>query len=128
MIGILVGVSMPFYSQIINKNNLQLSATLTATSLRGAQLRSQSGVNDSKWGVYIENTGITVFQGDSYSTRDVQYDEATEFTGIITASGLTEVVYTQVEGLPESVGILVLSSPEEGDLNMVVNAKGMIDY
>lgn len=128
LFGILLGISMPFFAQILNRNSLHLASHAVASSLRRAQLYSQSGSFDSRWGVYITTDNVILFQGDSYALRVPDYDEVFGFTGDLTLSGTTEYTFYKVTGLPVTTGTTTLSSADEGDYNIILNSKGMVEY
>ena len=70
--------------------------------LRSAQMNAMNQVRDANSGVKITANDITVYSGNSYATRDAQYDEVVVFDSPLSITGDDEVVFTQTSGLPDS--------------------------
>ena len=94
----LVSVGLNFYK------NQQLEANTQAIiqTLRRAQSKAMSVESDSSFGVYFDNVNkkYVLFKGDSYSPGD-PYNEEFDLPAIITLSGLSEVVFLKLEGIPK---------------------------
>ena len=128
IIGILAGVSFPFYHAAVSNNDLSIATTTLAQSMRRAQAFSYAGEQDSAWGVKIEPGEIIVFAGDSYVARDTDYDQTTSINDNLTTSGLTEVVYSKTYALPQTTGTTTFESPVGAQKQVSINIKGMITY
>jgi len=93
----IVSVSLSFYKS----QQLEVYTEGILQTLRRAQAKATSGEFDSSFGVYFTNENYTLFKGDSYSTRDAQYDEVFDLPQIITVSGLSEIVFLKLTGIPQ---------------------------
>jgi len=128
IIGILAGVSFPFYNAILAKNNLAVASSSLAQSYRRAQALSQAVEQDANWGVKIQTGAITVFTGTDYTSRDTAYDEDLNISDSLIITGLNEVVFTKLYGLPETTGTTTLETPTGEQNTVTINVKGMILY
>ena len=125
---LLAGLSVPIYRSFYTKNDLNLSSETLVHALRRAQSESQGVLNDSSRGVYIESGNIRLFSGSSYATRDVNLDENFEIPQNIQLSGLNEVVFDKVSGLPQATGEFILTSVNNEVSTTTINSMGTIFY
>lgn len=125
---LIVGMVAPAYVQIQNRNDIDTTGSVLVQSYRKAQLQSQSLYGDSAWGVYVATGSILIYKGSSYASRDVTQDENTSIPSPITISGLREVVFAKVSGLPSSVGTTTFTSTNNETRSVYINQKGMLDY
>ena len=95
-----IPVGLDFYrSQQLNSHTQGIIQTL-----RRAQLKEMSIEDDSNFGVYLTNDNYILFKGSSFNEpRDTQFDEIFDLPGIITVSGISEIVFSKFEGIPESL-------------------------
>jgi prepilin-type N-terminal cleavage/methylation domain-containing protein len=127
-ITIIAGMSIPAYNSFQIKNDLDTAATSLATSLRRAQVLAQSGSGDSMWGVYTATGSILIYKGSSYVARDTSKDETTTISPAIIISGLKEVSFGKMWGLPTTIGTTTLTSLSNDIRAITINQKGMVDY
>lgn len=128
LIGILVGVSVPAYYTLFYKNDLDVAKNQVAQSLGRAAFLALSSDGDNNWGVQIQTGVITIFQGASYSSRNTDYDETYSIASSITPSGLTEIVFNKMTGLPQSTGDIILTSTNGDTKTITINSKGTVNY
>jgi prepilin-type N-terminal cleavage/methylation domain-containing protein len=127
-LGIILAMTVPSYRMLQIRNDLDVSMITLVQSLRRAQLLSQTGSGDTPWGVYVGNGSILIFKGNSYISRDVSSDEETRTPTNIIVSGLSEVTFSKLYGLPSAAGTITLTGLENQTRNVIINQKGMVDY
>ncbi len=127
MIAVLSAVSITMYTQIKNKNNLEVSTTSIVQALRYAKMNAEQVNDDEKWGVYVTSDKVTVFKGNSYSNRDASSDQDLNLPGGVEVSGLDEVLFNKVSGIPEEEGAIILSN-SDSTVTIVINEKGTVSY
>jgi len=121
-------ISVPVYQSFQVKNDLEASSNELVQSLRRAQILAQANEGDSTWGVSVQPGGLVVFKGLNYSGRDTDYDEVFEMATSITPSGITEVVFDKLSGLPKTSGDMILTT-SNGDIKTIsINSRGIIEY
>lgn len=103
---IIVPTTLDFYkSQQLDTHTRQI-----IQALRIAQLSAMSVEEDSSFGVYLTNDNYTLFRGSSYVTRETQYDEVFDLPQIVNISGLSEAVFSKLDGLPSATGQIILTN------------------
>ena len=96
-------------------------------SLRRAQLQSMAGEKESSFGLYFGTNYYILFKGDSYTSRDVVFDEVFELPADFLISGISEIVFSKIKGLPFGTGDIVLTSGNRSG-TISINEMGMINY
>jgi len=127
-ITVLAAISVPVYSLLQVRNDLDVATNTTVQTLRRAQVLSQGVDGDTSWGVKLQQTDITLFKGISYALRDTNFDEVYTLSGNVTPSGVSEVVFSKLLGNPNTTGTLVLISSNNEIKNITLNSKGFLDY
>jgi hypothetical protein len=119
---------IPSYHTFIVRNDLDIATMTLAQNLRRAQALSQSSDGDMTWGVRLGVGSILVYKGSSYVSRDVDFDENTQIPKSIVPTGLAEVTFSKVIGVPSATGTFTLTSQANEKRNVTINEKGMVDY
>lgn len=127
-LSLILAMSVPAYRMLQIRNDLDIAAITLAQSLRRAQILSQTGNGDTTWGVYVGNGGILIYKGASYATRDSVYDEMSDLPSTITGSGVTEVNFSKLYGIPNQTGTFILTGVDNETRNVTLNQKGMVEY
>jgi type II secretory pathway pseudopilin PulG len=129
IIMVLTGLSIPVYAAYNNRSNLDISAQTVAETFRRAEAYSRAAKNDSGWGVHIESESITLFKGTAYASRDTAYDELTALSSSIASSGLTDIYFTKITGVPTTSGTTTLAFINTNDTRAInVSTVGMVTY
>lgn len=128
VIGLLAGMAAPVYQSFQVRNDLDVASNTIAQTLRRAQLLSRIGEGEASWGVSIGSGSITLFQGDSYATRNTQYDEVWSVPDTISSSGLNEIVYVKFLGTTTTSGTITLTSSSNENRALIVSEYGTINY
>ena len=126
IIGILAGISAPFYQSFVQRNDLDIATQQLVSSLRRAQSYARVGDSDSAWSVEITGGNVILFKGVTYGTRDANYDEANALPGSITPSGLSEIQFAKFTSTPNTTGAITLTSSTSDVRTVTVNAQGMV--
>lgn len=125
---LIAGFSLPFYVSFQQRNELDTTTNLTVDMLRRAQNYARSGDGDSQWGVATQGGQLTVFKGATYAARDTTEDEAVAIPGSISASGLAEVTFSKLRGIPSTTGSISLASTVNTTRTVTINAMGTVSY
>jgi len=113
ILAILITITLPLSLDFYKSQQLDTNTQGIIQTLRRAQLKAMAIEDDSKFGVYLTNDSYILFKGNSYAGREIQYDEVSDLPPILTISGLSEVVFSKVEGAPDVVGNILISSDIE---------------
>jgi len=128
IIGMLTGISVPVYESFVRRNDLDLTTQQLATILRRAETYARAVSTDNAWGVELQSSTITLFQGTSFALRNTAYDETLSVPGSITMGGLGEVQFAKFTATPNATGNITLTSTTNDTRTVTINAKGMVDY
>ncbi len=128
LLAIIGAMVIPSYHTFIVRNDLDLATATLASNLRRAQSLSQSADGDMTWGVRVGVGSILIYKGASYILRDVDYDENTQIPKSIVPTGMTEINFSKVYGVPSATGTFSLTSQANEKRNVTINEKGMVDY
>jgi len=122
----LSALSFPFISNFQKRNDLEVATNTAVQTVRRAQSLSVASDGDANWGVSIIPGDIVIYRGSTYAARDNTYDEKYSISTNITASGVTDVSFAKLSGLPSTTGTLTLSN---GDTKAItINGKGVVNY
>jgi prepilin-type N-terminal cleavage/methylation domain-containing protein len=128
IIGLLTGLSLPVYESFVRRNDLDLAGQNLAMALRRAETYARASNYDSAWSVEIQTSGITLFQGVTFASRNTAYDETVTIPGSITPSGLGEIQFTKFSAAPNTTGTITLTSSTNDTRTVTINAKGAVNY
>lgn len=123
---IVAGMLVVLDNNFIAKNDLDVASETVTESLRRARILSTASSGDEVWGVHVANGSVTIFRGDSYSARDAEYDEVSYISSSVAVSGVREVVFGKVYGIPSVVGEIVLSSDINSSRVVAINEAGIV--
>jgi prepilin-type N-terminal cleavage/methylation domain-containing protein len=124
---VIISVSAPLYGSLQNTTELDVDTNNIVQDLYQAQAYSRSELNDCSWGVAINSQTLTLFCGSTYLTRNTIYDVNYIIPSAISLSGLKEIDYSKLYGLPQATG-LIQASIKGKSRSMTINSKGMIEY
>ncbi len=127
-ITILAGIAIPVYAHLQVRNDLDVATNTTLSTLRRAQILSQAVDGDITWGVKLQTSGIILFKGVSYAGRDTNFDEDFSLNGNVTPTGITEIVFSKLLGIPNTTGTLTLTNTNSEVQNITIGSKGQLDY
>lgn len=124
---IIAGVGFEMFVSFQTRNGLDIALSTIVNSLRRAEIESRGVVGDARHGVHIDTGAVTLFEGDDYAHRLIQYDEILDIDAAVTVSGTTEYVFEKQSGNPIATGSTTLTAiGEERVIN--INEAGTINY
>lgn len=128
VLGILGGLSaiaVPAWRDYQVHSDLEIAAEQISQALGRARLRSQSGQLDMPWGFSVSHQ--TLFGGETYANRSATFDEHYPFPSTIETSGLDEVAFSRLQGMPSMTGSIILTSlrGEQREVHIVIDRQGI---
>jgi prepilin-type N-terminal cleavage/methylation domain-containing protein len=124
---IVASISTASYYNYKSHTNLELATNGLVEAIRFAQASAESGKFDSKWGVKVFADKVLVFKGDSYDSRDLDFEQSLSFSGNMSNGGLSEIVFEKLNGETSMTGTMTLTN-EYGSKNININEKGTVTY
>ncbi|MBI4458202.1 prepilin-type N-terminal cleavage/methylation domain-containing protein [Candidatus Uhrbacteria bacterium] len=123
---IIAALTVPVGVRFLQIQNLDEAAADAMAALRRARSQAVSQRHDSAFGVKFLSGSYVLFQGASYAARVQSEDESFTMYGGAAVSGLDEVAFAKLTGLPSAVGLLTVSSGGDSR-GIVINAQGNIE-
>ncbi len=127
ILSILLMISAPVIGRYVLRNDVDVVSNIITQDLYRAQSLARNGENDGKWGVYVQNGSITVFQGNSYATRNTARDEVYTFSSSITFTGQKEYVFEKFSGKVLVPGSITVVNASDNKV-ITVSSQGVVDY
>lgn len=132
VIGILAALALfsaPIFQNFNQSNDLQTAFNLIINKIISAQIKSQSVVDDSAWGVKIIGNEAVIFKGNNYIGRDPAFDEKASFSSNIAVNPLFEIVFNKLTGYPNFSfpNITITNGLNEAKI-FSINEKGAVIY
>lgn len=127
IIGTLAVLSLPFYSDLIGNNDLDLAVMVFDNSLQRAKVLASGSFQDSQWGVRAAAGAITIFKGSSYASRDSSYDEVINLAEGLVVSGSQEFVFSKYEAELTTGGTTTFTAGNQKSKTLNVNVKGLVE-
>src|SRR3990167_9386819 len=124
IISILTMVSAPVVLTLQRTNELDVAANTLAQYLYQAQGYSREEAHDCSWGVTIHAQDLTLFCGNSYVTRNPNFDNSYEIPANVKVGQNQEIIYDKLTGHPQTTGSYELSVSRQTS-TVSVNSKGM---
>ena len=94
-------------------------------TLRRAQTQAMFQKNDSAFGVKFLSDSYVLFQGSSYEEIPSE-DESFSLPSGITTTGIDEVVFAKLTGIPNPSGTLTITSGNDSQA-LNINSQGKIE-
>ena len=128
LITIIASATVGIYFSAKRRSDLDVATNVTVQYLRRAQTFSQSGKEDSQWSIYITSDEVLLYKGDDYDLRDINFDENYMFPASLTHTGLENISFTKIGGIPSITGQVYLEDNSNNTSVISINSKGLVDY
>ncbi len=122
-----IGISSTLYTQKTFDDEVSgvLVAVYRARSLSMSNIcRGVSCANGKSHGIFFGAHNYTVFEGDSFSTRDTSLDEVS--TVLSAFQGLSEIVFEPLSGNVVNPGTVLVRSPNGQSSSIAVSGEGVV--
>ncbi len=128
LIALIAGFSAVVYYNFLLRSDSSVASDTIVGTLKRAQVLSRTAQDDSKWGVYVSGNTVTIFQGESYVSRNTTKDEDYFLPGSVIISGINEIVFEKVTGNPNLTGTITISAKNGQTKDITISAKGVLNY
>jgi len=126
---LLAGVSSVVYGNLQTSTQLNETASQVAQNLRLVKEQSISGFNNTAHGIKFETSRYTLYQGDSYATRDSSYDRIYSFASALNVSTTlinNEINFSKGVGVFNATGTVIIDHLAGGTKIIFIDDNGMI--
>jgi prepilin-type N-terminal cleavage/methylation domain-containing protein len=127
LFGAIVSIGVPLTQSALTGSELDTAAEISLKNLKTAQALAQAVKDDSQWGVRFSGNSVIQFKGSSYATRDQAYDAVVNLGVKTVFTGLGEVVFTKVSGMPSQTGTITITN-QDRVITITVAANGAMYY
>ena len=133
ILSIIIGTSIPFLVNSLNKSNLDSTSSIALSYLRSAQTKSITGFNSSNYGVYFDNTSspnkIVIFKGTTYDANDENnevYEAPRQVTisSIVLNGSTNQVVFDKYSGSTQNYGSITFKDINNEQIIIDINSIG----
>ncbi|MEI7578691.1 MAG: type II secretion system protein [bacterium] len=124
---IMLSFTLPAYVNYQNRVDLDAAVTLTAQAIRTAVTLSDASYGDTNWGVHLTTSGVTLFKGTTYATRDTTEDQLYSFPRTTTIGGINDITFSRLYGLPSQTGSITFNV-NSLNTQITLNGKSQIQY
>jgi prepilin-type N-terminal cleavage/methylation domain-containing protein len=125
LVVIIAGMSVSFYSRFLTQNAVANTVDQLVGELRKAQLYSMMGRQNGTWGVAYNSNKITLFQGNTFATRNTAFDELFNINTNISITGFSELTFTKATGTPSASPTIVVAG-NNNSKTITVNSLGVV--
>lgn len=107
---IIFAFSAPFALDFYRKQLVEEARSNIIEAFQKARNNAMLQKSDNSSGVSFNlvDNSIVIFEGSSTSTRNQDQDQAFPISGDISISGLTDVIFSKLTGLPSATGTITL--------------------
>jgi len=124
---IVVGsMSAIFYSRFLIQTAVLNAVDQVAGQMRKAQTYAMAGKQNGNWGVSFTAPTLILYSGDSYALRNSVFDEEFRVNSNVSISGLTDVNFGRMTGLPGAAAVIVGSGGNNSQ-TISINSQGTVD-
>lgn len=124
---LLVAVFLPMGINFYKTRQLDVYHQGIVQALRRAQLKAMAMENDYSFGLYLTSEQYVLFKGSSYDNRDSAYDEVFNLSDNLEVTGLSEIVFSKLNGIPSDIGTINLTIDSQSE-TISINEIGRINY
>lgn len=122
----IAAVALPSPARFVFSQQAAVVADELSGSLRKAQGYAMSGKGGASWGVAVRDGYIVLFQGGSYDSRDVSFDETYTIPDRINVSGIDEVIFVGPSSHPSATPEVTITWRDDS-WSYVLNAEGVLE-
>lgn len=105
-----VAVSVPIGYRYFRYQSISQSRDNLISVLRYARDSSITQKNSEMFGVKFFPTSFVLFEGTSYVLRNSSEDEIYSLSADILISGMDEIVFSSLTGIPSTTGVITFSN------------------
>ena len=129
VIALLLAIGVPaavFSTRFIYQMAVRDAAEGLTGMIREAQALAISGKQHSSWGVKYGSDKLTLFSGDSYSSRNQSLDQILAINPNVNMSGFSEIVFAYPQGFPDQEFSITVSHGNISE-SFSVNREGTVE-
>lgn len=119
-------LTLPVGIKFFQSQTLDETSSDILNTLRRAYSQAVFQKNDNAFGVKFLSGSYVLFQGSSYAARTISEDESFTLPGGVTTSGIDEIVFAKLTGIPNTTGALTVTLGSDSQA-LDINSHGKIE-
>jgi len=124
LMSVLSATTLPLGIKFIQKNQVKNTRDTLISYLNASKSFAISGKHDNSWGVNITETKITLFNGNSFASRNTSLDQEYKIPGNVTVTPM-EIIFAKESG--DTSGNTINIYCQEGtSYKIVVDTQGNV--
>lgn len=127
IVALIAALSSPFYSRFLLQNSVDNTTNQLLGSLRKAQTYAMAGKQTSAWSVNFSSNTITLYMGTTFAGHDATYDETFSVNPAVSVSGMTDISYARITGLPTPTSATITISSGNNNETITLNSQGVVN-
>ena len=126
VLAVIGGIVTPTYRDYRIRSDLHIAAEQVSQALSRARILAQTGTAEMAWGFSVPQA--VLFAGANFSERIISHDEFFTLPTGIATSGLEEVTFSPLEGVPSATGSIILTSlrNEQAQVSVLIERQGIV--
>ena len=121
---LIAALTMPVGVNFYQRQTVDEAAENLAANLRQARSQAVAGLDDDSYGLYLNNSGYTLFKGANYYDRMAADDVVITLDPGLKLTGTTEVVFDKMTGSSQPADYMVSAGNISSTIH--VNAQGVV--
>lgn len=127
---LIAAVTIPVYDKMQFSTQLNEASNLISQDLRLAKQKAQAEAGNSAYGVKFDANSYIVYKGDSFETRDENYDFPVDLgneLNISTTLNNDEINFDKGSGEPDNIGTITITNSFNNEKKISINWIGTIE-
>lgn len=124
---IVAAFTLPGSALFLRRQQLNDTVYEFTNALERAHLQAMFDKNGSAFGVRVLSDSYVLFEGSSYAARNTDNDEIFPLSSSVSITGLSEIVFAELTGIPDATGTITISDSGNGGTDIIVNAHGILE-
>lgn len=125
LISIIFAFSSPVFQQVQTMRNENTEIEHIKAFIYRAEHLAYSGFHDDDWGLYCELDTLTLFKGDDYDSRDIDFDETFIFKNIV-FDEISETIFLKNSGILSGFVDIQITTQTGDSLIVNINEQGVV--
>jgi len=125
IISLILAISTPFYLSLYTRSKTESILKEIEATVHRTKIKALASELDDDWGIAIGiDNKITIFKGNSYSSRNTTYDESSKIESGMDIENDQEIIFSKGSALPNITPTIVLKNINEDIIQIYIDPYG----
>lgn len=128
ILGLVGGMSIPFYQSFQVKSELENTTKEITQTIRRAQITAMSSEGLTAHGIHFSGQQYILFRGAVYNPADI-YNEAFDIASTLSVftGGNDDIIFSSVSGIPNVEATIIINSNNGASNSITINGLGVLN-